>query len=398
MHAAMDQLGAGMPCGLVARFVGKTAAEVQGALEIARLRFPVLQRRMVWLGSRPALVASEPSSLALGCQSGLSLNFSAHSAEPCWCYRLVTDGEDVWLTGVWAHAAADGPSILRLLQAIGAVMNGSSASSFPDRVLGGLPPQSRARWLFRFAFEQHLRCVSLREGGYPPGVAWLTIPFAEGISLCEKTQSECESFGAWLSAAACIAFRNQQGAPTGRVMLNLPVTHDHHKHLGGFGFGSSSLIMLVKPDVDEPLRLVARRIAARRRKMIKEGWDTNFARFLSGNPKRHRRFAALHARGRSAPMVTVSWKGKGWCFAENGKIRDIACFAKSTAVHVSSHLDQNGLSVSVTSCQTAAAREDLLRRIIVELGADTSGKILTFNGHSVETRINSDAQVPISSF
>ena len=49
MHAAMDRLGTGMPCGLVARFAGKTIAEVEAAIEAACQRFPVLQRRLVWL-------------------------------------------------------------------------------------------------------------------------------------------------------------------------------------------------------------------------------------------------------------------------------------------------------------------------------------------------------------
>ena len=48
MHAAMDKLGAGMPCGLVARFAGKTAAHVEAAVEAACHHFPVLQRHLVW--------------------------------------------------------------------------------------------------------------------------------------------------------------------------------------------------------------------------------------------------------------------------------------------------------------------------------------------------------------
>jgi hypothetical protein len=395
MHAAMDKLGAGMPCGLAVRFVGKTTAEVEGAVAAACRRFPVLHRQLVWLGAHAALAVPDAPFPVPSSQSALSLSFKTDPAKPWWRYRLMADGEDVWLVAVWAHAAADGPSMLRFVQAIGAVMNRASIASLPGPPPDGMPPRSPARWLLRFVFEHHLlRYVRLREGGRPPGVAWLTVPLAPSILLCERARSECGSVSAWLGAAASLAFRKQQGAPAGRVLLNLPVTRDHLEPFGGFGFGSGSLIMSIKPDVSEPLPSVARRIAARQKTMIEQGWDANFARFLSGNPKRHLRFAALHARGLSAPMITVSWKGDGWRFGGKDNIRDIACFAKSTAVHVSSHLDQNGLSVSVTSSQSAAAREDLLRRIVVELGAVATGKVLTLSDHSVETRLHSPAPAP----
>jgi hypothetical protein len=395
MHAAMDKLGAGMPCGLVARFAGKTAAHVEAAVEAACHHFPVLQRHLVWRDSGPALISSDLPFPIRSSRSTLSLSFKTHFAEPWWRYRIVADGENVWLIGIWAHAAADGPSMLRFLQTIGAVIDGRSVPSFPGRTLRSVPRHSLALWLLRFAFEQRLlRYVRVREEDHPPGVTWLTVPFEQSILLCKQARSECGSFGAWLGAAACIAFREQQSAPSGRVLLHLPITRLHHERFAGFGFGSSSLIMAVKPKANEPLPFVACRIAIRQRQMIAKGWDANFERFLGTNPKRHLHFARLHARGLGAPMLTVSWKGDDWRLGGKDNIHDIACFANSTAVHISSHLDQNGLSVSVTSGQSATEREDLLRRIIVELGADVTERVMTFNGNSVETKLSSPAAAP----
>jgi hypothetical protein len=386
MHAAMDRRGIGMPCGLVARFAGKTTADVETAIEAACQRFPVLQRRLVWLGSGPALVLSDPPLPIRDSRSELSLGLRTDFTERWWRYRLVADGGDVWLMGIWAHAAADGPSMLRLLQTIGAVLRRTSVPSFPITPVDRIPRRSLLSWFPRFAIEQHLHYVHLSEQGHPPGVAWLTVSPELSASLCAQARKECGSFGAWLGAAACTGFREQQGAPNGRVLLNLPIINDRHERFGGFGFGSSSVIMSLKPKEKEPLPVVARGIAVRQRQMIDQGWHANFERFLGNNPKRHLRFAALRARNKSAPMVTVSWKGDGWRLGDKDGIGDVACFANSTTVHVSSHVDQNGLSVSVTSAQSPATREDLLRRIIIKLGANPLGKVLTYSGQSIEAK------------
>ena len=86
--------------------------------------------------------------------------------------------------------------------------------------------------------------------------------------------------------------------------------------------------------------------------------------------------------GDIAPVITVSWKGAHWGWGAEDGIRDAACFAVPSAAHISSHIDRNGLSLSVTSKQPAAMREDLLRRIIARLGCGTVERILSFEGHS----------------
>ena len=55
VHAAMDRLGAGMPCGLIARFENTSTAQVTEATLAAAGRFPTLALRVVWTNQRPML-------------------------------------------------------------------------------------------------------------------------------------------------------------------------------------------------------------------------------------------------------------------------------------------------------------------------------------------------------
>ena len=383
MHAALDRLGVGMPCGLIARLQETTAAKVEDAIEKARPRFPVLQCRVAWLGSRPVLVPIEPECQDQARASEISLTFESNAEKPLWRYRLVQEGDDVWLNAVWDHAAADGHSMLRLMETIVAVLAGRSLAHFRSR----LPPRGRRRpmaaWLIRFIIEQHLPHVRpTEEGLHPPGVAWLTVPAELSSRLRQKAHTECGSFAAWLAGAASMAYCEQQGVPSGRVMLDVPILRDHLDRVNGFGFGVGSLLMPVKVNLDAPLTSVAHLVAARLKEMINQRWDENFERFLGNNPSRHLRFAALRARGLHPPVITVSWKGAHWGWGAEDGIRDVACFAVPSAAHISSHIDRNGLSLSVTSKQPAAMREDLLRRIVARLGCGTVERILSFEGHS----------------
>ena len=80
-------------------------------------------------------------------------------------------------------------------------------------------------------------------------------------------------------------------------------------------------------------------------------------------------------------MISVSWKGADWRLGGQDGIRDVTCFAASPIAHVSGHIDQNGLSLSLTSNQSTAARVDLLQRIADVLGCGPP-RVLTFDGHT----------------
>ena len=159
MHAALDQAGAGMPCGLVARFSGRTAGEVQAAIEAAVALFPVLQRRLAQVDSRPALVADKTWSPRDAAASQISLTFSADPNSSPWRYALHGEDGDVWLTAVWAHAVADGRSMLHFLRTVSASMEGRDPPvrmAEPDRAKAARP---MAAWLPRFLIERHLPYV-----------------------------------------------------------------------------------------------------------------------------------------------------------------------------------------------------------------------------------------------
>jgi hypothetical protein len=382
MHAAMDRLGIGMPCGLIARLQETTVAKVEGAIATVRPRFPVLQCRVAWLGSRPVLVSIDSECQDQARSSEISLTFKSNANRPLWHYRLVQEGDDVWLNAVWDHAAADGHSMLRLMEAIVAVLAGRSLTHFRSRFPRRGRRRPMAAWLIRFIIEQHLSCLRPTEELHPPGVAWLTVPTELSTPLRQKAHAECGSFAAWLAGAVSMAYCEQQGVPSGRVMLDIPILRDHLDRVNGFGFGVGSLVIPVKVNLDAPLTSVARLVAARLKEMINQRWDENFERFLGKNPSRHLRFAALRARGLHPPIITVSWKGAHWRWGAEDGIRDAACFAVPSAVHISSHIDRNGLSLSVTSKQPAAMREDLLRRIVARLDCAAIERILSFDGHS----------------
>src|SRR5580704_17279110 len=139
----------------------------------------------------------------------------------------------------------------------------------------------------------------------------------------------------------------------------------------------------VKPNWTLPS--IARRIEGRLKTMIAQGWDINFDRFLGNNPRRHLRFATACARGRATPVVSISWKGMAWQLGGEEGINDEACFAMSPLAHVSAHLDQNGLSLSVASRHPAVQRDKLLLRIAQWLGDTATRDVRTFDGRVLAT-------------
>ena len=385
MHAAMAKLGVGMPCGLIARFQGRSVAEIEAAIAEATRQFPVLGLRLAWVDHRPVLDMADQTSGNFDAGSENSLFLKPNG--PLWRYRVVQDGQDTWLSAIWNHAAADGPSMLRFLETIVATMTGHQVRDFKTSRRQLVRRRSMARWLVRFLFEQSRRYVRpTKQKLHPQGVTWCTIAPKQTNWLREMARTECGSFAAWLATASCMAFCEQQNGSTGRVLLNLPVHRGGLERFGGFGFSVGSLLMPVKLDWRSSLPTVARRISKRSREMIDEGWDKNFERFLGGDPKRHLRFASLHARGLSTPVLSVSWKGSHWHVGGRDGIRDVACFAVSSVAHISGHIDRNGLSVSIASNQSPGAREVLLQRVISLLGAEPAACLLTYDdGHAVET-------------
>ncbi len=378
----MAARGIGMPCGIVARFPHTGGDRVEAALEKAKQRFPLLGRRVSWINSRPMLVAANSADQTAQAATTSSL-LDSHCTH--WRHRILQCGSDAWLMAIWPHAMADGPSMLRFLETIGAIINEQPLLPFR---YGSHHHQAHhqpmARWLLSFFINQKLRYVHVGQRGLLPGVAWLTLPGDYAMRLVERSRVERMNTTAWLAAATCMAVCQQQGITKGRVLLNVQVQRGSLEQVGGFGFAAGSMLMPVKFFTGIALPTLARTIFDRLMSMINQGWNDNFERFLGGSPQRHRRFAMLNARGRPAPIVSVSWKGRYWNLGGENTIRDAACFAVSPTLHVSGHIDQTGMSLSVTSKQSTTERQDLLRRLVLTLCGSTAERILTFDGHAVE--------------
>ena len=385
MHAALEKLDVGMPCGVVARFRNRTAAEIENAIEATCRHFPILERCIEWENGRFVLVRTDVT-FRQARSTEISLRFKSNRGGPLWRYCLIADAGDVWLCAIWAHAAADGTSMLRFLETIGSTLSGQAAPRSFSR--GHERPRriGMARWVPRFLAEQYLPYVRpLNTGSAQPGVSWLTIPIARSNSLLETARSECGSIAAWLAGAVCLAFCEQHGPRFGRVLVNLPILRDDLQRLGGFGCGVGTMLIPVTIKPNWTLPSIARRIEGRLKTMIAQGWDINFDRFLGNNPRRHLRFATACARGRAAPVISISWKGLAWQLGGEEGIHDVACFAMSSLAHVSAHLDQNGLSLSVASSHPAVERDKLLLRIDQWLGDTETPDVRTFDGRVLAT-------------
>lgn len=382
MHAAMAARGVGMPCGVVARFRQTGSERLEAAIEKAKQRFPTLDRRVSWIGFRPTLVKDDATNQSMRNLTGSLFDLDCTS----WQYRIVPSGTDAWLGAIWPHAMADGPSMLRFLESVAATIANQPLSSSRYRGPRQAARRSMSEWMVRFLINQSHRYLRPIDQPLAPGVAWCSLQREQGLRLIENSRAERASAAAWLAAAACFALCQQKSVTKGRVLLNIQVEQSSLEHIGGFGFAAGSLLIPVKVNRECRLPALARGIYDQLTSMINRGWNDNFERFLGNKPQRHLWLAGFHARGRPAPIVSISWKGGDWELGGHHKIGDVACFALSPTLHISGHLDWSGMSLSVTSKQSEHDRQDLLRRLAHGLCGTEPGLIFAFDGLEIAQR------------
>jgi hypothetical protein len=351
MHAALDRAGVGGPCGLVVRFENATPSQVEAAIAIARRRFPVLQMGLTWQNDRAVLE---------------TLTMDGGGRE-LWAYALRADGDGVWLTARWRHAIADGHSMLRFLKTVHAVLGGGPMPGFAPQCHPKARPQTVARWLPGFLAQQCRQYARLDLPAPPPaaGTTWAaTSPETRDLVLGAASES-CGGFiGPLAAAAANSLVSSRVGKRERPVLLNIPILRDDLQAVGGFGFGVGSVMFSVWPSGGDMAGL-SQDIAGRVQRQANLGWDANLDRFLGHDPRRHHRFAAIRARGRRDPAITVSWKGR---HTLGERLRHAACFADTAALHISAHADECGLSISITSRQSGVQRANLLEDMLTRLG------------------------------
>ncbi|MCJ2024019.1 hypothetical protein [Methylobacterium sp. J-067] len=366
MHAALDAVGAGIPCGIMARLEGRNVAEVEDALHRAALRFPLLRQRLVWRHGKPRSVCDATAPLGPHHDPAFSLAFRVGPQGRPWSYDLKQAGRDVWLRAVFAHAIADGYSMLHFL---GTVVAEVEATDYHPPKLDPRPatsPRSFRSWLPGFLALQGRSFASIATHDSEPGVVWTTVPLAEVMPLLSRVQSELGGFGSLLAASASLAVARAARAPFAHpVLLNLQVMRSRLAAFNGFGFGAGSVMLPVHVGAGDEPTSTARSIATRARRLVDEDWDGNLNKMIGQSPVRHRLMARLKSRQSCDPTLTVSWKPRPVSFGREGSVQDVACFASSSGTHVSAHLDQNGLSLSLTNWQAETARvamfDDLLR-------------------------------------
>jgi hypothetical protein len=373
----MAARGVGMPCGIIARFQETNSDHLEAAIEEAKQRFPILGRRVSWINFRPMLVRARRADQPI---KGPMIRSLFDSDCTFWRYRLLQNGTDTWLTAIWPHAMADGPSMLRFLETIAAIIANRPLFDFRYRGRRQVKHQPMAGWTIRFLIDQSRRYLRPSAQQFPPSVAWCALQREHSLRLIESSHRQPASAAAWLGAAACIALCEQKRVAKGRVLLNIQVQRSSLEHIGGFGFAAGSLLIPIKVNLNCSLPTLALSIFDRLASMINRGWNDNFEWFLGSSPQRHHWLAARHAAGRPAPIVSVSWKDHRRELGGNDKIRDVACFALSPTLHISGHLDRMGISLSITSTQTENERLYLLRRLVNRLSGETPDRILTFNG------------------
>ena len=368
MHAALDRIGMGMPCGIVARFPDRDTADVEAAIAFARHRFPVLQTRLAWPNGRPVLMDAGAAIPVRDRGTGPLLDFAVATDGEPWRYRLIRDGADVWLQAVWLHAVADGLSMLRFLHAVEASLAGASYQPSAREPRRAERRRPLGTWLPGFLLDQQRDYVAMTSRSQAvAGTSWLVVPPATRDHVLGAANAACGGGLGWLAAAAARAFGEQEGQARGDVLLNVPIARGDATALGGFGFGVGSLRFPLRLRAGTPMADLAAEIARRTRRAAATGWDRNLERLLGTDPARHARFARIQAERTADPNITISWKGTHPAIGAHGA-RDIACFAAAPTLHVSAHADARGLSLSVTSHQSTGQRTLLLQRIADHLG------------------------------
>lgn len=382
MHVALDRAGIGMPCGIVARFAGASAMEIDAAIARAVRQFPVLRSRLEWEGVRPVLRHDDEGCSARDEGDSPLLAFSPAADGRVWRYRLNQADGDTWLRAIWMHGVADGISMLRFVEAVRAGWRNTEAATIERPLHAPAGRWPMAAWLPGFLIDQQRRYLRSREPAEAvPGVTWTILPPEQRDAILARARHAQTGMAALLASASVTAFADGRERSGRSVSLNLPVARSEPEGFGGFGFGVGSLRFPVRIDERDSVDARAAAIADRWRQQRDRGWDRNLQRLLGGDPSRHRRFAEIEARRSADPNVTVSWKGNHAGLGADGALDSIACFAVAPTLHVSSHADAKGLSLSVTSRQSQAMRHGLLAAIVTHL----TGARADFTGIDLET-------------
>jgi hypothetical protein len=381
VHFALDKLGKGAPCGIVAFFPNQSEEQLAAAVERRARQLPLVHRRIDLSGVTPKIMAPELESAFIRVSGKspedlLEFSVSRSHGRTGW-YVLHPRGDGCWLFAIWAHAIVDGHSMLRFIAGLT-----TASSENGDSVKTARPPLSLGPflpWMVRTGIREMKSKVAFKTFSEPQGnVTWINASPHTAESLRAKARRLGTGVTGLLCGALVQAFYKSSliDAP-GRLQFMVPITRSACPEANGFGFGIGWLIPELHVTPASELDQMAKSFNAQIRAMADAGWDKNLERALGTNYSRlSRKVARTLKRQRADFIATVSWKGWIPFLGTATTGTRVACFATvqpNTALcHVSGHIDQSGLSLSLSSRMPRSTAQQVFKSLLTCLEIDAT--------------------------
>jgi hypothetical protein len=380
VHLALDKLGKGAPCGIAAFFPYQSEEQLAAAIQRHVRQLPLIHRRIDLSGVRPKMMPSEGYS-AFVRVSGKSLeellefSISRTHGGTGW-YVLQPSSEGCWLFAIWAHAIADGHSMLRFISRLAPSTSEQAESAHTER-----PPAALGRffpWMVRTAINEMKPRLTFKTLSQPQcSVTWINAPSHTAQSL----KAMARRLGTGVTGLLCGAlvqalYKSSITDTSGRLQFVVPISRKPCSEVNGFGFGIGWLMPELQVTPASELKSMARSVHAQIRGMSAAGWDKNLERALGTDFSRVSRKVARMLERDGTAVASVSWKG--WIpfvgTATTGL--QIACFAavkpNTSLCHLSGHIDQSGLSLSLSSCMPRGTAQHLFKSLLACLEIDSA--------------------------
>jgi hypothetical protein len=292
-------------------------------------------------------------------------------------YMLHPSREGCWLIAIWAHAIADGHSMLRFVSRLttDSCEQSEAAHTEPPAVaVGRFSP-----WMVRMAINEMKSKLAFKTFSEPQrNVTWINASPHTAQSLKATARRLGTGVAGLLCGALVQAFYKSSLVDTsGRLRFLVPISRTTCSEVNGFGFGIGWLMPELQVTPASELEKMARSFHTQIRAMSDAGWDKNLERALGTNFSRlSGKVAKTLKRERADFIASVSWKGWVPFVGTATTGTRIACFAavqpNTTLCHVSGHIDQSGLSLSLSSCMPRSATQQLFKSLLTCLEIDSS--------------------------
>jgi hypothetical protein len=377
LHLALDKVGKGAPCGIGAFFPNLSEEQLAAAVDRLVRQLPLVHRRIDLSGDSPRIMAAEPHR-AFVRVSGKSLedllefSVSRSHGETGW-YVLHPDSKGCWFFAIWAHAIVDGHSMLRFISRLTTASGEQNESGHNERpaIAGPFLP-----WMIRTTVNELKPKLPFKTFHEPQcHVIWINTSPQTAQSLKDKARRLGTGITGLLCGALTQTFYKESVIDgSGRVQFLIPISRKWCAEVNGFGFGIGWLLPELQVTPDSELEKMARSFHTKIRAMSDSGWDKNLERALGTNYSRlSRRVARTVKRKRTSFIASVSWKG--WIpsvgtVTTGTKICCYAAVQPSTLCHVSGHMDQSGLSLSLSSRMPRSTAEHLFKTLLSFLEID----------------------------